>query len=294
MSDRPYDPDRFFERFSRFVETSETGSVLDRLNARYRGLIHANRALINGSSVLDLASHDGRFSFAALQNGASRVVGVECEPGLVEKCVANMDHYNVPRDRYQFITGDMFEELETAERCDIVFCFGILYHVNDHMLLLSRIAASDPRAVIVDTNISQLEPAIIEIRNPLTGSPPRLGGQLEGYPSKAALDAMFASFGWTCSYFDWTRSGLLNRPQMDDYRTGRRVTAIIDCNRQTLSVEARNRAVRSVFEQQHDRGSQWAVITRVAAEFGTTTQALCLWVRNAERVERQKAKWTRE
>ncbi len=264
--------------------------MLDRLNARYRSLIHANRELINGSTVLDLASHDGRFSFAALQNGAERVIGIECEPALVQKCQANMEHYNVPHDRYRFLTGDIFEELETAEPCDVVFCFGILYHVNDHMLLLSRIAESDPRAVIVDATISLLEPAVIELRNPFAGQRPRLGGQLEGYPSRAALDAMFSSFGWKYDYTDWQQSGLADPPQMQDYRDGRRVTAVIDCNRQHLSTEERDRAVDLVFEQQRDRRTQWAVITRVAADFGTTPQALCVWVRKAERARRQRAR----
>ncbi len=294
MSDRPVEPERFFDHFDSFVETSQTGSVVDRLNARYLALIHANRALIDGSSVLDLASHDGLFSFAALQNGASRVVGIEAEPGLVAMSRANMERYDIAPSRYEFICGDVFDDIETVEPCDIVLCFGILYHVNNHMLLLTRIAESDPRAMIVDTNISQLESAVIEVRNPLGGSPPRLGGQLEGYPTKAALDAMFSSFGWTHRYVDWTQSGLLDRPQMDDYRTGQRVTAIIDCNRQDLSARQRDRAVRSVIEQQRDRRSQWVVIMRIAAEVGTTPQALCVWVRKAERALRQKAKLTAE
>jgi hypothetical protein len=288
MPDRRFDPDRFFDHFSIFLETSETGPVLDRLNARYRTLIHSNRELIDGATVLDLASHDGRFSFAALQNGAKRVVGIESEPGLVAKSVANMERYDVPRDRYEFVNGDMYEEIEAVEPCDVVFCFGILYHVNDHMLLLSRIAESNPRTVIVDTNISQIESAVIEIRNPLSGSPPPLGGQLEGYPSRAALDAMFSSFGWTYTYFDWKQSELIDAPQMADYKVGRRVTAVIDCNRPSFSTEERADAVRLVFERQRDRRSQWGAIKQTAEEIGTTPQALCVWVRKAERKTRTR------
>jgi len=283
MPDRSFDPDHFFDHFATFVETSETGPVIDRLNARYLTLIHENRALLEGATVLDLASHDGRFSFAALQNGARRVIGIELEPGLVEKSRANMAHYDVPSDRYEFVNGDLFETIETVEPCDVVFCFGILYHVNDHMALLSRIAESDPRAVIVDTNISQLEPAVIEIRNPVVGSPPPLGGQLEGYPSQAALDAMFASFGWSYTYVDWKHSPLAAAPQMLDYRVGRRVTAVIDCNRQPHSAEQKAAAVAAVFERQRDRQSQWPVIVKVADEIGATRQAVCVWVRKAER-----------
>ena len=37
------DPRHFFDEFPRFVETSETGPWLDRLNARYVALIDAQR-----------------------------------------------------------------------------------------------------------------------------------------------------------------------------------------------------------------------------------------------------------
>jgi hypothetical protein len=288
MPDRVFDPEHFFDQYSSFVETSETGHVLERLNARYLGLIHENRDLINGSSVLDLASHDGRFSFAALQNGASRVVGIDAEPHLVEKCLANMDRYDAPRERYEFVTGDMFDAIETVEPCDVVFCFGILYHINDHMLLLSKIAETDPRAVIIDTNVARLDAALIELRNPMTGVPPNPGGQLEGYPSRAALDVMMASFGWSFTYFDWEESGLSDREQMHDYRTRRRVSVVVDCNRQSLSADERARAVALVFERQRDRQSQWGVIRKVANEVGTTPQALCVWVRKAERAARPR------
>ena len=146
MTDRAVDPEHFFDAFPRFVETSETGPWLDRLNARHAVLIHENRDLIRGASVLDLASHDGRFSFAALQSGAERVIGIEHDPRLVQKAEENLEHYGVARGRYEFVAGDMFDRIREVERCDIVFCFGIFYHINDHMRLLTELAEYDPRA----------------------------------------------------------------------------------------------------------------------------------------------------
>jgi hypothetical protein len=286
MPDREFDPQRFFDQFPRFVETSATGHVLERLNARYTALLHENRALIDGSRVLDLASHDGRFSFAALKTGATHVVGIEAEPTFVETAKANMDLYDVPSDSYDFVVGDMFEEIEMQEPCDVVFCFGILYHINDHMTLLTRIAETDPKTVIIDTNVARLDAALIELRNPMTGVPPNPGGQLEGYPSRSALDVMMSSFGWTYEYFDWEESDLSEREQMHDYRTRRRVSVVIDCHRQALSADERAQAVATVFEHQTDRRTQWGLIRRVAKDVGTTPQALCVWVRKAERAQR--------
>src|SRR5260221_4155699 len=262
MNQRSFDPTRFFNSFPRFVETSETGHVLDRLNARYLGLIHEHRELIAGANVLDLASHDGRFSFAALQDGAARVVGIEAEPHMVQKSFANMNHYDVPTSQYEFLRGDMFELIEQVERCDVVFCFGILYHINHHMLLLEQIAERDPRTLIIDTNISSLEAPVIELRNPVHGDHLRLGGSLEGYPSQAALDAMLSSFGWNYEYFDRNQSGLTEPAQMVDYRAGERVTIVVDCDQQGFSKEERERAVQLVLDKQRDRRSRFISIAQ--------------------------------
>jgi transposase len=49
------------------------------------------------------------------------------------------------------------------------------------------------------------------------------------------------------------------------------------------SPEVRERAVRMVFEHQHEHASQWAAIGSIAAKFGCTAETLRIWVRQAER-----------
>jgi transposase len=48
------------------------------------------------------------------------------------------------------------------------------------------------------------------------------------------------------------------------------------------SPEVRERAVRLVFEHQHEHESQWAAIVSVAAKIGCTSETLRGWVRRAE------------
>ena len=48
------------------------------------------------------------------------------------------------------------------------------------------------------------------------------------------------------------------------------------------SPEVRERAVRMVFESEHDHGSQWATILSIAQKIGCTPETLRTWVRRVE------------
>jgi Methyltransferase domain len=305
------DPSHFFEHFNRFVTSSDTGrwltpgTELRRLNARYRALIHSNRELLNGAHVLDLASHDGRFSFAALQQGAERVVGLEHKPRLTRLAGEHMEFYGVPPEKYAFVTGDLFDAVDAVENCDVVLCFGILYHINDHMRLLSKIAERQPRWLIIDSNLSLAQRPVIEFHNSEAGPgeaafPPPPGSQLEGYPSKTGLEAMLSSLGWTFEYFDWAGSGLSDpdpdrepgtRDVMGDYYHGRRVSVVVKCN-ERYSPKTIERAVRDVCERYPGIPRPMKCINQVASDFGMNPQALAVWVRKSEREESRRASST--
>ena len=62
----------FFDDYSAFYKTGQTGIRPKMLNARFHALIENNKEIIKNSTILDLASHDGRWSFAAIKNGAKK------------------------------------------------------------------------------------------------------------------------------------------------------------------------------------------------------------------------------
>lgn len=143
----------FFDRYPLFYQTSKTGSSSNRLNQRYRSLIQNNQEILRGASILDLASHDGRWSFAALKSEATKVTGIEGREGLVRHGLKNMEEYGIPRERYHFTCGDVFQELDSLQpgSFDVVFCFGFFYHIMNHMLFLTKIQRLRPRYLVIDT-----------------------------------------------------------------------------------------------------------------------------------------------
>src|SRR4051794_3513629 len=90
----------FFDRHPRFFETSRTAARPARLNLRHKAIVGVNRDAFDGARVLDLASHDGRWSFAALEAGAKEVIGVEARQDLVTHAHANLTYYGVDPARY--------------------------------------------------------------------------------------------------------------------------------------------------------------------------------------------------
>lgn len=222
----------FFDDYPSFYHSSETAPFPNRLNNRYRVLIESNYNIIHENSVLDLGSHDGRWSFAAIKNGAKHVIGIEGRSFHVEKAKKNMKNYGVPEEQYTFIVGDVHSEINKIPTgsIDIVFCFGFFYHTMEHIFLLDQIKRINPKYLILDTSISDHNNPIIEIReeNPeIPGAGIKLLGRdkiLVGWPSKAGLDMMLTHFGFEYEYFNWNDSNIINWEHLEDYRDEKRVT----------------------------------------------------------------------
>ncbi|WP_323792954.1 methyltransferase domain-containing protein [Nocardioides sp.] len=119
----------FFDEYPRFLDTSVTAAGQRRLDIRQEAMIAQHAHLLRGKRVLDIASHDGRWSFAALKTaGASHVTGVEANSALVSNAEETFQHYGVSKDQYRFIDADVFEVLADPARhgieVDVVMCLG--------------------------------------------------------------------------------------------------------------------------------------------------------------------------
>ena len=235
----------FFDSYPRFYSTSVTSPAPNRLNRRHQALIESNREFIQGKSLLDIASHDGRWSFAAHRAGARQVLGIEARNHLVENARATLRDYQVPDDRVRFVVGDVFAELDRLEPggFDTVLCFGFFYHTLHHMLLLAKIARLTPQHLILDTAIDLDPGPTIVVRNEGVdhesagaiadaGNPDRV---VVGTPTRSAMELMLSSSGFSSiRYYDWPRAGLKNWKDLGDYRQGRRVSLVASLNHATI------------------------------------------------------------
>jgi hypothetical protein len=228
--------ENFFDRFPLFLETTGTRRLPNRLNQRYKLLIDANRSALRGARVLDIASHDGRWSMAALDAGAAYVEGVEGRQELVDRSRRTFAHYGIPNAKYAFEQGDALPYVRAIKdgAFDVIFCFGFYYHILEHFRFAMDLVAINPKLIVLDTGVSLSDAPIIELqqeeskdfRNSI-GHPESDAHRVPvGRPSRRAIGIMFEYLGWTvkevpvASYIDdWA--------ECEQYKEGRRTTFLI-------------------------------------------------------------------
>lgn len=206
----------------------------NRLNERFRRIVEPNLAHIRGKRVLDIGSHDGRWSMAAVANGASYVRGVEGRADLVARARETFRAAGVAAAACEFVVDDFYRALETnRDPFDTVLCLGVLYHVADHHRLMRLMAATGATAIILDTGVVPTESPLVELRfertdNGLHALPDYGEEALIGLPARGALPLLARSIGFTLRYVPWNLDDIADPRGLDDYRTGGRVTAVLE------------------------------------------------------------------
>ena len=227
----------FFDDYPRFRQTSEVAANAARLNLRHEAIFAANRDILAGARVLDLACNDGRWSFAALKAGARQVVGIEARPELCENARQSMKHYDIEADSYEFVCGDVLDHLgENDVEADVVLCLGYLYHTYRHTELLHHVRRLNPSHLIVDTHVIPGETRpLLQVK---TERPHRQGAAvadpyshndqtLVTHPSLSAVVKLVNTYEFGVEeLYDWPAllAAHPRKPGVGDYAGGRRVT----------------------------------------------------------------------
>lgn len=229
----------FFEHYPRFYVTSSTAPTTARLNLRYEAIFAENRDIFAGAQVLDLASHDGRWSLAALATGARSVIGIEARPELVKAATQNLAAYGYGQDRVRFVTGDVHQVLGTQDlSADVVLCLGFLYHTLRYNELLDGIRKTRAPHLIIDTvsphmmrpvpSIQVMTEDADEEGKAAADSYTHGRSVLVGRPNLAAIQLMLGAYGYRVERLsDWAALLRDNPGSADcaDYAEGRRITA---------------------------------------------------------------------
>lgn len=205
------------------------------LNARTEVLLNRNADCIQGKRILDIASHIGTLSWAALQFGAEHVHGVDTEQQVVDTAHELFTAHNVSTEKYAFEIRDVFELLESTppNHYDTVFCFGMLYYTAEPYRLLKLMQRAAKECILLDTFTAAY--AALQGKDALTIGPHITDAILElpltlttltqsekkdyslpdsfeyndkmlsqtTFPSRAQLEIWFQSLGLSFDLMDW-------------------------------------------------------------------------------------------
>lgn len=251
-----------------FLQTSKTGVNPYRLNWRCEILLTRNQEAIKGKRILDLASHDGRFSYACLKLGASHVTGVEGREHLVKFAMDNLTGLGYTQEHFSFIRDDVFDYLERVKpkEFDTILCFGFFDHTIRQIELIREIKRIQPTHFILDMFIERgihINPfswlkliAGVKFRHffQIPATLEKAKGKvsfekgktclvfkpeshlfegstidpvdLSAWPTKAFLELVFKSHGFSLKQLKWDKKEIKNWTKITDYKYGNRASYI--------------------------------------------------------------------
>jgi hypothetical protein len=102
---------------------------------------------VRGMRVLELGPLEGGHSYMLDRAGVSQVLAIEGNSGAYLRCLVSKELLGMPAVR--FVCGDFIEYLRgVPEQFDLCVASGVLYHMQQPVELVARIAEVAPRVLI--------------------------------------------------------------------------------------------------------------------------------------------------
>jgi hypothetical protein len=205
----------FFDDYPWFYHTGNTAGNKDRVNMRYRYMIEPVRWIFKNKIVLDIASHDARWAFAALHAGARKVVCVEPRAELIDQSIENMNKCGINPLQYEFIKADIHEIIQEfpPENFDVIMCLGYFHHCLQQWQLLNEWRRLNPYHVLLDVVVWKDDNKVPIIKLSLEPTQTRNDSSINGdthaligKTNIAGLEMMLSHFGFTYEYLPWPDS----------------------------------------------------------------------------------------
>ena len=162
---------------------------------------------LSGKTVLDIGAWDGLFSFEALKRGAKKVVAIDV-PLEDGGNWGGTDGFKLAQEILGTDVDYQLGNIETLgfedETFDVVFCFGILYHVKDIIRSCENLARVTGEVALIENVFSKVKGGcLMEYRPGYVGDPTNYW-----YPNIECLTTMLLKSGFQKVEHIWTESGV--------------------------------------------------------------------------------------
>jgi len=105
---------------------------------------------LTNKTILEIGCWEGDVCVECVKRGA-KVTGIDIETS--DRLIANLENHN-----FEFLQLDMFsEKFLQLPTYDYVFCFGVLYHVENIISALTRIRTKAAQSVILENVFNNLD-----------------------------------------------------------------------------------------------------------------------------------------
>lgn len=165
---------------------------------------------LKGKRVLDLGCNAGFWSLNAAEAGADFVLGVDGRQMHVDQANFVFEVKGIEKERYHFAQGNLYEfDFGPWAPFDIVFCFGLMYHIAKPMGLIELISRINTDILVIDTGIIRLPGSFVRYRQESTNDPrATMEYELVSSPTKEAIRDMVGALGY---------KAVCLKPQFRDY-----------------------------------------------------------------------------
>ncbi len=135
------------------VRADEEQARVADLKAVVWPLVDRHLGGFDGLRVLDVATNAGGFAIEAARSGAAEVVGTDVVEHYLEQ--ANFVRRALDLDNLSFRRQPIESmSLEGDGAFDLVFCFDILYHLENPVLAMRRLAEVTGKMMVVETRVA--------------------------------------------------------------------------------------------------------------------------------------------
>ena len=164
----------------------------------FEPLLKLYNGSLKGKRVLDIGCNAGFWSLQAIEADCAYVLGVDGRQMHVDQAKLVFETKGIDPKRFDFVQGDIFEyDFGQHGEFDIVFYFGLMYHINKPVVLMEKIAEVNSDVVIIDTDLSTLKGPFLEIHHePLDDPRNAVFNTMVLWPTKQAVAAIARQSGY--------------------------------------------------------------------------------------------------